>query len=71
MSDPPAINWNSRFLGVSRGKPAEGDQTAYPKEDNSLQLAGNPQALLGSAARGGTIRAEKRHRAFSAVFAWL
>lgn len=45
MSDPPAIRWNSRFLGGSRDKTPEDDQTAYPKEDNSLQYGGTPLAL--------------------------
>ena len=47
MSDPPAIRWNSRFLGSSWDKTAEDDQTAYRKETNSLQPAWTPLALPG------------------------
>jgi hypothetical protein len=71
MPDPPAICWNSRFLGGAWEKAAEGEQTAYPNEDNSLQPALPPLALPGSPARGGAKKARKGQSAFWTVFPWL
>ena len=69
--DPPAICWNSRFLGGSWDKTPEDDQTAYPKETNSLQPAWSPLALPGFPPRGGAKRARKGRSPYSTIFAWL